>query len=128
VTRNGPIERSSFRATGTLPTIASTGESGARRQLRKHLLMNYGYLPGNVSLTHGTKMNAPLPVREKARLATLESYQILDTASDEAFDRITRLASTILGCPISVISFVESSSRTHACLVFATQLPRVRAH
>jgi diguanylate cyclase (GGDEF)-like protein len=53
-------------------------------------------------------MNAPLPAREKARLATLESYQILDTASDEAFDRITRLASTILGCPISVISFVDS--------------------
>ena len=52
-------------------------------------------------------MNAPLPSDEKTRIAALESYQILDTASDEAFDRITRLASTILGCGISVISFVD---------------------
>ena len=53
-------------------------------------------------------MNAPLPLNEYARLAVLESYRILDTASDEAFDRITRLASTILRCPISVISAAKS--------------------
>ena len=43
----------------------------------------------------------------QARLAALESYQILDTLADEAFDRITRVASTILNCPISCISFID---------------------
>lgn len=52
-------------------------------------------------------MNAPVPLNEKSRLAAVESYEILDTATDETFERITRLASAILQCPISVISFVD---------------------
>jgi diguanylate cyclase (GGDEF)-like protein len=52
-------------------------------------------------------MNAPLPSNEASRLESLEGYEILDTASDEIFERTTRLASTILKCPISLISFVD---------------------
>ena len=52
-------------------------------------------------------MNAPLPVNEYARLAALRSDEVLDTSSDESFERITRLASTILRCPISMILFVD---------------------
>jgi len=52
-------------------------------------------------------VKSPLPINESVRLSALESYRILDTASDDTFDRITRLATTILKCPISAISFVD---------------------
>jgi diguanylate cyclase (GGDEF)-like protein len=45
---------------------------------------------------------------EKERLATLKSYDVLDTPPEEAFDRITRLAQTLLRMPIITITFVDS--------------------
>jgi len=38
----------------------------------------------------------PVPADESARLEALRSYSILDSESDENFDRITRLASQVL--------------------------------
>ena len=53
-------------------------------------------------------MNAlPKPRNEAHRLAILDEYQILDTPPDEAFDRITRLASRILKTPIALVSLVD---------------------
>jgi len=40
--------------------------------------------------------------REAARLEALESYDILDTPAEQAFDRITRLARNVFGVPISL--------------------------
>ena len=40
--------------------------------------------------------NWPVPADESARLEALRSYSILDSESDENFDRITRLASQVL--------------------------------
>lgn len=51
----------------------------------------------------------PVPEHEDERLAALEHYRILDTPQDDSFDRITRLASRILGTPIALISLVDSS-------------------
>jgi diguanylate cyclase (GGDEF)-like protein len=45
--------------------------------------------------------------QEEARLAALQAYSILDTAPEEAFDRITRLARVILGMPIVLISLID---------------------
>ncbi len=49
----------------------------------------------------------PQPENEAERLAALHNYQILDTPADEAFDRITRLASRILKMPIALVSLVD---------------------
>lgn len=46
---------------------------------------------------------------EKARLAALYRYGILDTAAEDAFDRLTRLAASLLGTPIAFLSFVDAS-------------------
>ncbi|WP_375559908.1 PAS domain-containing protein [Bernardetia sp. OM2101] len=44
---------------------------------------------------------------EKERLNILKKYQIVDTPSDSAFDRITKLTAQIFNVPISLISLVD---------------------
>lgn len=46
---------------------------------------------------------APSPLNEAARLCFLESLNILDTPAEETFDRITRLASVLLGVPMALV-------------------------
>ncbi len=53
-------------------------------------------------------MKAPLPDNEAQRLKALCKYKILDTASEQAFDDITRLAAQICGTPISLVSLIEA--------------------
>jgi diguanylate cyclase (GGDEF)-like protein len=48
-----------------------------------------------------------LPDSETSRLATLRSYEILDTAPEESFDDLTRIASQICGCPIALVSLID---------------------
>ncbi len=43
------------------------------------------------------------------RLASLSSYQILDSEPEEAFDRITRLAADIFAAPMASISFIDEN-------------------
>jgi diguanylate cyclase (GGDEF)-like protein len=45
---------------------------------------------------------------EAGRLAALHRYEVLDTPSEEAFDRITGLVSAVLGVPISTVSLVDA--------------------
>ena len=44
---------------------------------------------------------------ERLRLQALQRYDVLDTAPEEAFDRITRLAKTVLQMPIVMVSLVD---------------------
>lgn len=48
------------------------------------------------------------PENEAARLAALHALDILDTPSEERFDRITRLAARLFGTPIAMVSLVDS--------------------
>ncbi len=50
----------------------------------------------------------PLPLDETARLMSLHSLRILDTPSEDRFDRITRMARRLFGVEISLISLVDS--------------------
>jgi len=69
---------------------------------------------------------APMPENESARLAALYNYDVLDTLSEDAFDRITRLASLILKTPIAVVSLVDKNRqwfKSHHG-IDATETPR----
>ncbi|ACO47633.1 sensor domain-containing diguanylate cyclase [Deinococcus deserti] len=51
--------------------------------------------------------SAPLPEQEYARLLELARYNILDTAPEESFDRLTRLAARTLRVPGVILNFVD---------------------
>jgi diguanylate cyclase (GGDEF)-like protein len=51
-------------------------------------------------------MHDPL-TDETGRLAALARYDILDTAAEGAFDRITELVRTVLGVPMSAVSLID---------------------
>ncbi|MGM9490749.1 sensor domain-containing diguanylate cyclase [Ideonella sp. YS5] len=50
---------------------------------------------------------APLPIDEPARLAALRGLALLDTPSEERFERITRLARRLFDVPMASISLVD---------------------
>lgn len=53
-------------------------------------------------------MQAPgLPENEAQRLATLHSLKILDTPSDDRFDRYARISTRIFDVPMAVVSLVD---------------------
>lgn len=54
-------------------------------------------------------MQAPaIPDNEDARLAALHALQLLDTAPEDRFDRITRVACRTFGVPVALVSLVDS--------------------
>ena len=53
-------------------------------------------------------LKPPVPLDETARLMSLHSLRILDTPSEERFDRITRMGQRLFGVQICLISLVDT--------------------
>lgn len=53
-------------------------------------------------------MPAPLPPNEAARLDALHRLQVLDTPPESEFDDLTRLAATVCGTPIALVSLIDA--------------------
>lgn len=51
--------------------------------------------------------NPPIPPNEDSRLDSLKSYNLLDTFPEDQFDRLTRLAASICGVPIALVSLID---------------------
>jgi len=49
------------------------------------------------------------PVDEATRIGTLRALDILDSAPEERFDRLTRLAKRLFGVPIALVSLIDTS-------------------
>ena len=66
------------------------------------------------------------PANEETRLATLRALNILDTAPDERFDRLTRLARRLFGVPIALVSLIDADRQwfKSASGLAATETPR----
>ncbi len=56
-----------------------------------------------------TRQSAPLPPNEAARIKALQQLVILDTPPEQQFDDIVQLAAAITGCPIALVSLVDTS-------------------
>ena len=57
---------------------------------------------------HTDMPEAPHPQNEPERLRALWSLNVLDSGTEEAFDRVTRLATSIFDAPICAVSLVDS--------------------
>jgi len=67
-----------------------------------------------------------IPPDEEARLKTLRSLRILDTSSEERFDRLTRMAKRMFDVPIALVSLVDENRQWFkSCIgLGASQTPR----
>lgn len=74
-------------------------------------------------------MKPPLPENEAARLAALHRYEILDTASEQAFDDIIKIASFICDAPIAIVSLIDRDRQWFKAKLglAADQTPREQA-
>lgn len=69
------------------------------------------------------------PANEKDRLTALYKLEILDTAPEPRFDRLTELAADVLNVPIALISLVDENRQwfKSSCGFAATETPREQA-
>jgi diguanylate cyclase (GGDEF)-like protein len=63
---------------------------------------------------------------EAERLSALKRYNILDTAPDDSFDRIARLAKMVLQTPIALVSLIDKDRQwlKSTCGFDAAEIPR----
>jgi diguanylate cyclase (GGDEF)-like protein len=72
-------------------------------------------------------MTAPaIPANEPSRLYRLAQTELLDTAHEERFDRIVRVARRLFGVPIALVSLVDENRQWFkSCIgIDATETPR----
>ena len=71
---------------------------------------------------------APLPPDEARRQALLDSLGLLDTAPEPVFDQITRLASRLLGFPITLFTLIDRDRQWFKSRVGQALAETPRAH
>jgi PAS domain S-box-containing protein len=76
-------------------------------------------------MSDGPKLSTPA-WREVDRLAALEGYAIMDTAPEQDFDDLVRVAAQVCGVPIALVSLVDSERQWFkaALGIEARQTPR----
>jgi len=62
-------------------------------------------------------MSFEMPPNEAARIAALQSLEILDTAPEAIYDDVVRLAAAICRTPIAIINFVDADRQWGKALV-----------
>jgi PAS domain S-box-containing protein len=65
-------------------------------------------MPSSFSLDRSGPASLNGLIHDEERLHALRRYDILDTASEPAFDRITRLAAHLFDAPVALVNFVEA--------------------
>lgn len=77
-----------------------------------------------------SRVPEPFPAEEEKRLAALHASELLDTPAEEAFDRLTRLACSVLDAPIALVvlldadrQFVKSTCGVPEAVASARQTP-----
>jgi PAS domain S-box-containing protein len=76
-------------------------------------------------MSDGPKLSTPA-WREADRLAALDGYAIMDTAPEQEFDDLVRVAAQVCGAPIALVSLVDSERQWFkaALGIEAKQTPR----
>ena len=64
-------------------------------------------LPETVADEHTIPLADPTHLGHPARLAALNQTALLDSPAEEAFDRLTRVATAALGAPVALVSLVD---------------------
>ena len=72
---------------------------------------------------------APQPVDEPERIAALRAMDLLDTPPEERFDRFTRLAASLFGVPIALVTLIDSERQwfKSKCGLATPETPRDQA-
>jgi GAF domain-containing protein len=61
-------------------------------------------------------------LKDPARVALLRDLQLVDTPAEAAFDRLTRLASKIVGAPVALVSIVDENRQFFKSAVGLSEL------
>lgn len=74
-------------------------------------------------------MKAPLFAKESDRLKALAEYHILDSAPEEAFDDLAKLASQICGVPMALVTLIDKDRQWFKANIGlgGTETPREQA-
>ena len=96
------------------------------RDLGAATFLKKPYTPPDLARAITSLESVPIPQNETRRLATLQSYGILDTTPEAAFDDIAELAAIICETPGALISFVDSDRLWYKSKIgfVADEIPR----
>ena len=96
------------------------------RELGASSFVNKPYNPPDLVRAIKALESVPIPQNESRRIEVLNSYEILDTSPETAFDELAQLAAIICETPGALISFVDSDRLWYKSKIgfVADEIPR----